>query len=136
VDQVGTFAVECYSPAIDRKAVEDAAARTIGLTAERRGRSDPVEYLGAVLVPGDEMVFYLFRSASAAAVREVSAGAGLEFERVLESELIGPGLRLEPPYTPPGVRKIDQPGDDKRGRRLDAAPTEGPRATTNQEERS
>jgi hypothetical protein len=84
-----TYAVECYSPAIDRPAVEGSAALANRATAELRKRGDAVEYMGALLVPGDEVVFYLFRSPSPDVVREASDRAGIEFERVLESIAIG-----------------------------------------------
>lgn len=86
---IGTYAVECYSPSIDRPAVEDSAALARHVAAELRERGDAVEYLGALLVPGDEVVFYLFSSPSSDAVREASSRAGIEFERVLESIAIG-----------------------------------------------
>jgi hypothetical protein len=84
-----TWAVECYLPAIDRRAVELSGDRAVVAAAELRGQGDRVDYIGALLVPGDEVVFYLFAAGSEGAVREVSARAGIEFERVLESIPIG-----------------------------------------------
>lgn len=65
------------------------AARAREVAAALRNRGDSVDYLGALLVPGDEVVFYLFESPSARAVREASSQAGIVFERVLESIAIG-----------------------------------------------
>jgi hypothetical protein len=79
-----TFVVECYSPAVSREAVQAAGARARTATAELGA-----EYLGALLVPGDEVVFHLFAAGSAEVVREASTRAGVDFERVLESVPIG-----------------------------------------------
>jgi hypothetical protein len=84
-----TFVVECYSPAIDRQAVESTARRTRAAAAELKSRGRRIHYVGALLVPGDEVVFYLFAATSLGPVREASQRAGVEFERVLESIPIG-----------------------------------------------
>jgi hypothetical protein len=84
-----TYVVECYSPAIDRGAVESTGQRAIAAAAELREEGRGVEYRGALLVPGDEVVFHLFTAGSLSAVREASLRAGVDFERVLESIPIG-----------------------------------------------
>jgi hypothetical protein len=84
-----TYVVECYSPAIDRQAVESAGDRATAAAASLRSEGSPVEYAGALLVPGDEVVFHLFTARSADPVREASLRAGVEFERVVESIPIG-----------------------------------------------
>jgi len=84
-----TWAVECYLPGIDQRTVERAGGRA-AVAAEQLGSSaEPVEYVGALLVPGDEVVFHLFTAGSADPVREASTRAGIEFERVLESVPVG-----------------------------------------------
>lgn len=52
-----------------------------GLRAEGRD----VEYLRAILVPGDEIVFHVLSAGDAEDVREASRRADVEFERVVES---------------------------------------------------
>jgi hypothetical protein len=47
----------------------------------------------------DEVVFHAFRAADAAVVRAVSAAAGLEFERVVESIGVLPGAAIGPELT-------------------------------------
>ena len=84
-----TYVVECYSPAIDRQAVESACDRATAAAAALRSEGSPVEYVGALLVPGDEVVFYLFAAGSADLVREASLRAEVEFERAVESIPIG-----------------------------------------------
>ena len=85
----GTYAVECYSPAIDRQAVERSGERAMAAAAGLRSKGRWVEYAGAILFPQDEVVFHLFAAESPDAVRDASLGAGVEFERVLESVPVG-----------------------------------------------
>jgi hypothetical protein len=84
-----TYVVECYSPAIDRRAVRSSGRRAAAATGEMRNQSRLVDYLGALLVPGDEVVFHLFAARSVTAVREATLRAGIEFERVVESIPVG-----------------------------------------------
>jgi hypothetical protein len=84
-----TYAVECYSPAIDRQSVALSGDRAMAAAAELRERGRSVEYVGAMLFPQDEVVFHLFRASGPDLVREASLGARMEFERVVESIPIG-----------------------------------------------
>jgi hypothetical protein len=102
VTEAKTYAVECYSTDVDRTSVERLGVRAREATASLRDRGNAVAYLGALLVPGDEVVFYLFESPSMTAVREASSQAGIAFERVLESIAIGfAGSLGGVPETPP-----------------------------------
>jgi hypothetical protein len=97
-----TYVVECYSPAIRREAVEACGQRASAAAAELRSRGCGIDYVGALLVPGDEVVFHLFAAPSQAPVTEASVRAGIEFERVLESIPIGlDGLGARPDRPPP-----------------------------------
>ena len=88
-----TYLVECYAPGIGREEVESAAARALDASAAMRGEGRSVEYVGALLVPADEVVFHVFSSTSVAAVREASSRAAVAFARVVESVPVG-SLRL------------------------------------------
>ena len=79
------YLVECYSPGIRRDDVESAAARTATACEELRGGGFGVQYRGAILVPGDEVVLHLFSSESEDAVRVASVRAALPYERILET---------------------------------------------------
>ena len=85
-----TYLVECYSPGVARAEVESAAARAAGASAELRNEGCGVDYVGAILVPADEVVFYVFASACAKTVREASVRAAVPFERVVESIAVDP----------------------------------------------
>jgi hypothetical protein len=83
------YLVECYAPGIERAEVESAADRARKASAELREEGQKVEYVGAILVPGDEVVFHIFASECARTVREASARASVEYERVVESIAVG-----------------------------------------------
>lgn len=80
-----TYLVECFVPGSDRKAVEDAGLRVTEAAAGLRAEGHDVEYLRAILVPGDELVFHVLAASDADAVHEASRRAEVEFERVVES---------------------------------------------------
>jgi len=88
-----TYLVECYSPGIRREDVETAGARAHAASAALQQEGLFVEYVGALLVPVDEVVFHVFSSVNAEAVREASTRAEVSFERVFESVPVG-SLRL------------------------------------------
>jgi hypothetical protein len=88
-----TYLVECYSPGLAREDVESAAERALDASASMRSEGRCVEYVGALLVPADEVVFHVFSSTSVAAVREASSRAAVAFARVVESVPVG-SLRL------------------------------------------
>jgi hypothetical protein len=83
------FLVECYAPGIERTAVQSAGLRARAASAELREEGHAVEYLGALLVPEDEVVFHIFSSGSACTVHEASVRACVAHERVVESIAVG-----------------------------------------------
>ena len=108
-----TFLVECYLPGIDERGVEDAAARALRSTGELIRRGDRIAYLGATLVPADEVVFHTFSAPDAAIVEAVSRNAGLAFERVVESTRVPAG----PEALPLGAANVGNPQMRRRRRR-------------------
>jgi hypothetical protein len=84
-----TFLVECYRPGLERADVESATYRALAASAELRRETRKVEYVGAILVPEDEVVFHIFAADCAETVREASIRAYVEHERVVESVVVG-----------------------------------------------
>jgi hypothetical protein len=80
-----TWLVECFMPGIDEAAVAAAGDRARAMAAGLRERGSGIEYLGALLMSGDEVVFHAFVAEDAATVASASTSAGLAFERVVES---------------------------------------------------
>jgi hypothetical protein len=85
-----SYLVECYWPGVSKKALAAAVERTREAAIEVSREGGKVNFLGSILVPADEMVFYLFDGAEAD-VRAVSEQAGVPFERLLESLRIDVG---------------------------------------------
>jgi hypothetical protein len=79
------FLVECYWPGVsaaDVSAVADRLAQLGGVGAA---------FVASTLVPGDEVVFFEFRAADDAAVRDLADRAGLRCDRVVEAKRSTPG---------------------------------------------
>lgn len=91
-----TYLVECFVPGSDPAAVEAAGLRMTEAAAELRAEGRDVEYLRAILVPGDELVFHVLAASDSEAVEEASRRAHVEFERVVESVAVdAPDARAE-----------------------------------------
>jgi hypothetical protein len=84
-----TYLVERYAPGIERAEVESEADRVLAASAELCEEGRRVEYVGAMLVPGDEVVFHVFASECESTVREASVRASVDYERVVESIALG-----------------------------------------------
>lgn len=80
-----SFLAECFWPDLDEETVGRSAEQVRRSAEELTREGRPVALTGSLLVPEDEVVFYLFTSCSAADVREACERAGLRFERVVES---------------------------------------------------
>ncbi|HXZ56435.1 MAG TPA: hypothetical protein VEG40_02525 [Gaiellaceae bacterium] len=80
-----TYLAECFWPDLHETSVDEAAARIRESAAELTRAGTGVTLTGTILVPGDEVVFYLFDGDSADVVREACERARVPFERVVES---------------------------------------------------
>jgi hypothetical protein len=85
VHEQTTYLVEWYAPDVARAEVEAAAARISASVADPESEGQAIAYIGALLVPHDEMVFHLFTASSEAAVRDASLRAAVVFDRVVEA---------------------------------------------------
>ena len=80
-----TYIVECFWPGVTEEKMDVAAARARWSAEELTRAGSPVRYVGSILVPVDEIVFFQFDGDSADAVRKASEQAGIPFERIVES---------------------------------------------------
>jgi hypothetical protein len=76
------FLVECFWPGVTRAQVEAAHARARA-AADERGSS--LRFVGSLLVPGDEVVWFQFSARSSEDVARASREAKLPFDRIAES---------------------------------------------------
>lgn len=82
------YVAECFWPGVthDELAALDVRIReSVDLT---ESGTEPVRYLGAMLVPSDEVVFYFFEG-GLESVRAAATRAGVPFERLLETVRVG-----------------------------------------------
>lgn len=84
-----TFVVECFVPGIGRADVVAAAERMRAVSEVARSAGTAIEYVAALLMPSDEVVFHLLRSESADTVRDACSRAELPYARVIATEYLG-----------------------------------------------
>lgn len=87
-----THIAECFWPDVHEESVKRAANRIRNSTAELNRTGSAVNLTGTIVVPGDEVVLYLFNG-SGEAVRAACQRAHVAFERVVEA------VELEQPTT-------------------------------------
>lgn len=77
------FLVERYAPelTVEQMRAGEGRARRAAAALTRAGR--PVEYIGSLVVEGEETVFSLFEAQSPDAIADVNRRAGLPFDRVV-----------------------------------------------------
>ena len=87
-----SYLAECFWPDLREESVGEVAERIRQSAAELTRAGTGVALTGTILVPGDEVVFYLFDGDSVDVVREACERARVPFERVVESvsTLTGP----------------------------------------------
>jgi hypothetical protein len=86
-----TYLVECFWPGVTREAVMAANARARERAAALRRTGSALRFLGSLLLPGDEVVFFQFSAASREEVTQASREAALPFDRVALSVWLAPG---------------------------------------------
>lgn len=85
VNRRAAFLVECFAPASE----EDPATGRVGeACAELRAAGVDVTYLGALIVPGDELAFHVFSAQDAGSVVEAGRRAFLRVERMVPAVAI------------------------------------------------
>jgi hypothetical protein len=91
-DPQNSYLVECYWPGVSEEKHVQAASRAQAAAAQVRSRGGEVDFLSSILVPVDEMIFYLFEG-NEHDVRAASEQTGGPVDRVLASRRIDGGAR-------------------------------------------
>ena len=79
------YAAKCYWPGVSKDQLQHAAGIAQREAEELSRSGKPVAYLGALLFPDDELVLFLFDSASRGAVTQANERAGIPCERLMQS---------------------------------------------------
>jgi hypothetical protein len=83
VTKIG-YLVECYWPGVSAQKHAGAAQRAQVAAFELRKQGRDVSFVGSILVPVDETVFWFF-DGDEEDIRVVSEQAGMPYERVLQT---------------------------------------------------
>jgi hypothetical protein len=76
------YLAECLWPGVTEEELAELDLRAYATTSVTDGN---VRYLGSILMPNDEVVFFRFSAPSPYAVQAVAESAGIPFERIVES---------------------------------------------------
>jgi Protein of unknown function (DUF4242) len=76
------YLAECLWPGVTEDELAELDLRAFATTS---GSDGYVRYLGSILMPDDEVVFFRFSAPSPHAVQAVAERAGIPFERIVES---------------------------------------------------
>ena len=87
------YVAECFWPGVTKAELVRLDARVVATTGQTSGGSGRVHYLGALLLPTDEVVFCFFDGPSAQAVEIVARRAKIPFDRILRSLSLGGASR-------------------------------------------
>ena len=77
--------MECFWPDVRPEQVDEGCVRARASAVEVSHEGHSVTFEGSILVPRDEVVFYLFEGVSADAVGEACRRAELPIARIVES---------------------------------------------------
>ena len=90
-----TWLVECFAPGLRTDRLPDMAREAAAAAARVSAAGDAVEYLGATLVPEDEVILLGFRAASVDAVRAATATLRIDCGRIVASVAVEPAPSAE-----------------------------------------
>ena len=88
------YVAECFWPGVTKTDLVRLDARVLASVERTGGAPNRVRYLGALLLPTDEVVFCFFDGPSAEAVEAAARRAKIPFERILESVRV-PSVRRD-----------------------------------------
>ena len=77
-----TFLVERYWPGVDEATARQVVASLEGAALAMTAEGIPVEHVGSILMPADQVVFSLIAAADETAVRQVNERAAVPVDRI------------------------------------------------------
>ena len=77
-----TFLVERYWPGVDESTARQVVASLEGAALVMTAEGTPVEHVGSILMPADQVVFSLIAADDEAAVRQVNERAAVRVDRI------------------------------------------------------
>lgn len=80
-----TYLVECFWPGVTREVIKASSERAHKSAVAQCREGLAVTFVGSMLVPADEVVFFQFTASSQDDVIRTARAAGLPFDRVSAS---------------------------------------------------
>jgi hypothetical protein len=77
-----TFLVERYWPGVDEAMARKVVSSLEGAALEMTAEGTPVEHVGSILMPADQVVFSLIAAADETVARQVNERADLPVDRI------------------------------------------------------
>jgi hypothetical protein len=77
-----TFLVERYWPGVDEAMAQKVVSSLEGAALEMTAEGTPVEHVGSILMPADQVVFSLIAAADETVARQVNERADLPVDRI------------------------------------------------------
>ena len=77
-----TYLVEQYRPGLGADELEEVVAHVRLVVDRLEQRGEPIRFVRATIVPGDEALLTIVEAVSGELVREAYAGAGSPIERI------------------------------------------------------
>jgi len=105
------FLVECFVPTSTEDEQQRVAQGIRAACTDLRAEEADVAYLGAIVVPDDEIAFHVFTAADAGLVLEACSRAALRVERVVHSVAICGSEELVPLAVEPESSLAHAPGE-------------------------
>jgi len=85
-----TFLVERYWPGIDESRLRAVLPDLDRAARDMRAEGQPVEHIGSILMPADQVVFSLIAAPSESVAREVNERADLRIDRIAVAIQVAP----------------------------------------------
>jgi hypothetical protein len=85
-----TFLVERYWPGIDEVRLRVLLPALDRAARDMRAEGQPVEHIGSILMPADQVVFSLIAAPSESVAREVNERADLRIDRIAVAIQVAP----------------------------------------------
>jgi hypothetical protein len=85
-----TFLVERYWPGIDERRLRAVLPDLDRAARDMCAEGQPVEHLGSILMPADQVVFSLIAAPSESVAREVNERADLRIDRIAVAIQVAP----------------------------------------------
>lgn len=93
-----TYLVERYWPGVTSELLVEALSKGRKVMRQMRAEGTPVDHVTSILIPAEEVVFFMYEGPSAAAILELNERAAMPVSRIVDALPVKarPFIRLNP----------------------------------------